>query len=480
MGEHGSSVESWQFDWAGNPLPPLTPDTPKPQDWSERVRQHWQDPNFNLLGEGTQVPSEQVAYWPDNRVLYSADTQYQYDSQGNRTQHIEHKGETQRYYYNQLNQLQRVDRYTADNRLIRSLYRYDPLGRRLIKQVEHYNLKDNQLHEAADTEVEFYGWDGDRLAFTQTADSQWHIIYEPESFTPLLQLQHATDAPISEQDKVLAEVMGSLQSTLNYLPAHEAYELARTVRERTVAQLKANEQWQTPELPEECYFYHCNHLGLPEALTNTNGEAVWAASYDAWGNIKAEHNPKNLHQPIRLPGQYHDKETDLYYNRHRYYDPKLGNYINQDPIGLASGEPNLMAYPRNPVQGMDPLGLELCCKKTKCPAFSGEGLSDISKEAMQEINKITNAGKALSVIVPGFDMMSAFISKDASGAVEALWNISSHDTENTVNAVRAIPKIIRGSIEKIAIMAEYDLEKTHGSREEIRFWRVIALGECSL
>ncbi len=183
------------------------------------------------------------------------------------------------------------------------------------------------------------------------------MIYEPESFTPLLQLQQPTDTPASEQDKVLAEVMGSLQSTLDYLPAHEAYELSRSVREQTIAQLKANEQWQTPQLPDECYFYHCNHLGLPEALTDTNGEAVWAASYDAWGNVKEEHNPNNLHQPIRLPGQYHDLETNLHYNRHRYYDPKLGNYINQDPIGLSSGEPNLTVYPRNPIQEIDPHGL---------------------------------------------------------------------------------------------------------------------------
>ncbi len=241
--------------------------------------------------------------------------------------------------------------------MVRSLYRYDPLGRRLVKQVEHYSIQNNQLHETAEAKVEFYGWDGDRLAFTQSEENQWHVIYEPESFTPLLQLQQPTDTPISEQDKVLAEVMGSLQSTLDYLPVHEAYELSRSVREQTIAQLKANQQWQTPQLPEECYFYHCNHLSLPEALTNQKGEAVWAASYDAWGNVKEERNPNHLHQPIRLPGQYHDKETNLYYNRHRYYDPKLGNYISQDPIGLASGEPNLMAYPRNPVQRVDPLGL---------------------------------------------------------------------------------------------------------------------------
>ncbi|XJC75510.1 RHS repeat-associated core domain-containing protein [Delftia tsuruhatensis] len=48
-----------------------------------------------------------------------------------------------------------------------------------------------------------------------------------------------------------------------------------------------------------------------------------------------EYNPQGILQAIRLPGQHHDRETGLYYNRHRYYDPVVGSYINQDPIGLA-------------------------------------------------------------------------------------------------------------------------------------------------
>lgn len=30
-------------------------------------------------------------------------------------------------------------------------------------------------------------------------------------------------------------------------------------------------------------------------------------------------------------GQYYDSETGLHYNRHRYYDPKLGRYLRPDP-----------------------------------------------------------------------------------------------------------------------------------------------------
>jgi RHS repeat-associated protein len=65
-----------------------------------------------------------------------------------------------------------------------------------------------------------------------------------------------------------------------------------------------------------------------------------------------------LQQLIRLPGQHYDEETGLYYNRHRYYDPRQGRYITQDPIGLDGGW-NAYVYPLDPLSGTDPLGLDL-------------------------------------------------------------------------------------------------------------------------
>jgi RHS repeat-associated protein len=76
-----------------------------------------------------------------------------------------------------------------------------------------------------------------------------------------------------------------------------------------------------------------------------------------WGNMLQEYNPQGIHQAIRLPGQHHDQETGLYYNRHRYYDPVVGSYVNQDPIGLAGGL-NTFRYPGNPISWTAPLGLD--------------------------------------------------------------------------------------------------------------------------
>jgi RHS repeat-associated protein len=61
--------------------------------------------------------------------------------------------------------------------------------------------------------------------------------------------------------------------------------------------------------------------------------------------------------PLRLPGQYFDKETNLHYNYYRDYDPSIGRYGESDPIGLHGGL-NTYAYVRsNPMSYFDPDGL---------------------------------------------------------------------------------------------------------------------------
>ena len=107
---------------------------------------------------------------------------------------------------------------------------------------------------------------------------------------------------------------------------------------------------------QQIHLYHCDHLGTPLALIDQQGKIAWAARVGPWGEVIAQYNPENLEQPIRLPGQHEDRESGLYYNRHRYYDSGRGRYINQDPIGLSGGD-NFYLYPENPLSWSDPLGL---------------------------------------------------------------------------------------------------------------------------
>jgi RHS repeat-associated protein len=58
---------------------------------------------------------------------------------------------------------------------------------------------------------------------------------------------------------------------------------------------------------------------------------------------------------LRFAGQYADAGTGLHYNTFRYYDPEVGRFVSQDPIGLDGGS-NLYAYASNPLTWVDPLG----------------------------------------------------------------------------------------------------------------------------
>jgi RHS repeat-associated protein len=104
------------------------------------------------------------------------------------------------------------------------------------------------------------------------------------------------------------------------------------------------------------YFYHNDHLGTPQKLTAVNGAVVWSAKYSSFGEAAVE--VETVENNLRFPGQYFDEETGLHYNWHRYYDPTIGRYLRADPIGLDAGI-NLFLYVRNnPVNWIDPWGLD--------------------------------------------------------------------------------------------------------------------------
>jgi RHS repeat-associated protein len=67
--------------------------------------------------------------------------------------------------------------------------------------------------------------------------------------------------------------------------------------------------------------------------------------------------PSLIVQNLRLPGQEFDGDSGLYHNGFRDYAPRLGRYIQSDPVGLAAGLNTYTYANGNPVNATDRLGL---------------------------------------------------------------------------------------------------------------------------
>lgn len=108
------------------------------------------------------------------------------------------------------------------------------------------------------------------------------------------------------------------------------------------------------------YYYHLDHLGTPQALTDEAGQVAWEALYEPFGLARAGGaggSMIGLLERHRFPGQYEDPTTGLHQNWWRDYDPAIGRYLEADPIGTGGGL-NLYAYVSgNPINRTDPFGL---------------------------------------------------------------------------------------------------------------------------
>src|SRR5207247_11056899 len=99
-------------------------------------------------------------------------------------------------------------------------------------------------------------------------------------------------------------------------------------------------------------YYETDHLGSTAALTNDKGHVVDEVTYDAFGN-----GTGSKETPYNYTGRERDPLTGLLFYRARWYDPQIGRFISEDPIGLSGGI-NQFAYVGNsPQNATDPSGL---------------------------------------------------------------------------------------------------------------------------
>jgi RHS repeat-associated protein len=215
-------------------------------------------------------------------------------------------------------------------------YRYDSFGRLIEKRSARRGLQ-RFTYDAESRLIEVKNPDNHVVRMT----------YDPLGRRIGKTLQHPNGRVLCETRftwdglRLLQEVQNGF-STL-YLYADDSYE--------PLARIDGRGEHQ------KIRHYHNDLNGLPEQLTETDGQTTWKARYQVWGNTTEETREPCFveNQNLRFQGQYLDRETGLHYNTFRYYDPDIGRFTTPDPIGLAGGL-NLYQYAPNPIGWVDPWG----------------------------------------------------------------------------------------------------------------------------
>ena len=116
----------------------------------------------------------------------------------------------------------------------------------------------------------------------------------------------------------------------------------------------------------QLHYTVADQVGTITELLTEDGYIDYRQKLNLWGEAEIDghrHYAANDSSPLkcnhRFVGQYYDDESELHYNRFRYYSPETGQYISHDPIGLLGGF-NPYGYVGIPTAFVDPLGLATC------------------------------------------------------------------------------------------------------------------------
>jgi RHS repeat-associated protein len=265
-------------------------------------------------------------------------TQYQYDAAGNLTVRRDSRFGTDLYEYDPLGQ---VTRHTNPQGELSRFFQ-DPAGDRLHIRDREGSFEGVQYRfDAAGNLIQRnatqFTWDANHhLARSETDGVETLYGYDALGRRVFKKSAAGTTRFYWDGDALAAEhiIEGGWREYVYYPTTFKPFALVE----------------------DKTFYYYNDPNGCPTRVVGSDGETVWAANYTPWGAAKLLTGNASVN-PLRFQGQYADDETGLHYNRHRYFDPHIGQFISPDALGLNAGS-NLYQYARNALVWTDPLGLD--------------------------------------------------------------------------------------------------------------------------
>lgn len=280
------------------------------------------------------------------------DNSYGYNT-ANQISQIADLAQTRNFSYNTVDMLTGV---SVSGNAVES-YDYDAVGNRLssfgVSSYSHGPF--NRTTAAADTT---YGYDNNGKRITKTAPLGETTDYTWDEENRLVNV-HTGNNVNSDQVNAAYEydALGRrTRSTVNLADTEFTYDGQDVVKDSVFTYQNApgiDNKLKSSDGNYFAYFLQ-DHLGSTIGLVDNEAYLSDSTDYDSFGNASNPSFPTRY----RFTGREFENATGLQYSRARWYDPKVGRFISEDPIGFAGGDINLYVYVRNqPLIYRDPKGL---------------------------------------------------------------------------------------------------------------------------
>ncbi|WP_415203103.1 RHS repeat-associated core domain-containing protein [Pseudorhodoferax sp.] len=348
----GTRVIAYQYDAAGN-----------------RTRTTWPETAFYVTTAYDALNRPTVIKETDSVNLAS----YAYDDLSRRTTVTLGNGTTTSYGYNAQGDLSTLahnlagtthdQTYTATRNQAREivanswsndLYQW-PVAGNVANGTKSYTANGRNQYTAAAGSTVTHDANGNL-----TGDGSWTYTYDLDN-----RLKSANRASPAAAIALAYDAEGRLRSsTSGSAVTQRLYDGADLVAEYNAAGTLTNRYVHGPGVDEPLVAYtgtgtasknwlYADHLGSVVAVANSAGTGTDVNKYGPFG----EPHTATAGTRFRYTGQQLLDTAGLYYYKARFYDPRLGRFLQTDPIGTAD-DLNLYAYVgNNPVNRIDPTGL---------------------------------------------------------------------------------------------------------------------------